>query len=175
MDKIIPVDSIHGKIFIIRDQKVMLDRDLAELYSVETKVLNQAVKRNIKRFPEDFMFQLNQEELEHWRSQIVTSNQSAKMALRRRPYAFTVYGVSMLSSVLNSPKAININIQIMRVFINYTMQFSLHDELKKAIFKLEIKHDADIEQIYSLLFHEVDRLETLIAKPKKQIGFKSDQ
>ena len=89
---------------------------------VETKVLNHAVKRNIKRFPEDFMFQLSEEELEHWRSQIVTSNPSVKMSLRRRPYAFTVYGVSMLSSVLNSPKAININIQIMRVFINYTMR-----------------------------------------------------
>ena len=99
---------IQSKIYEIRDQKVMLDRDLAEMYGVQTKVLNQAVKRNIERFPEDFMFQLTTEETQYWKSQIVTSN-AIKMGLRRNPYAFTELGVAMLSSVLNSKIAIQIN------------------------------------------------------------------
>lgn len=94
----------------------MLDRDLAEIYGVETRVLNQAVKRNIKRFPPDFMFRLTSDELEIWRSQFVISN-SVKMGIRRKPYAFTELGVAMLSSVLNSPTAIQINIGIMRAFV----------------------------------------------------------
>jgi len=93
----------------------MLDRDLAEIYGVETKVLNQAVKRNIERFPSDFMFQLTEKEMQDWRSQFVTSN-SIKMGLRRKPYAFTELGVAMLSSVLNSKTAIQINMGIMRAF-----------------------------------------------------------
>ncbi|MDE6582956.1 MAG: ORF6N domain-containing protein [Duncaniella sp.] len=107
---------IKNKIFSIRGQKVMLDRDLAEMYGVETRVLNQAVKRNIERFPEDFMFQLTSQELDNWKSQIVTSN-SIKMGLRRLPYAFTELGVAMLSSVLNSKTAIQINMGIMRAFV----------------------------------------------------------
>jgi len=99
---------IQSKIYEIRGQKVMLDRDLAEMYGVQTKVLNQAVKRNIERFPEDFMFQLTTEETQYWKSQIVTSN-AIKMGLRRNPYAFTELGVAMLSSVLNSKIAIQIN------------------------------------------------------------------
>ena len=167
-------DIVFDALGLTEDKCKQVYWAVAELYGVETKILNQAVKRNIERFPEDFMFQLSKEELELWRSQIVISNPSAKMALRRKPYAFTVYGISMLSSVLNSPRAININIQIMRVFINYAMQLSLHDELRKTILKLEIKHDVDIEQLYSILFHEVDRLESLMIKIKKQIGFKSN-
>jgi len=93
---------IQSKIYEIRGERVMLDRDIAALYNVETKVLNQAVKRNIKRFPEDFMFQLSKTEFQIWKSQIVTSN-SDKMGLRRPPYAFTEQGVAMLSSVLNAP------------------------------------------------------------------------
>jgi len=107
---------IQSKIFEIRGSKVMLDRDLAGMYGVETKVLNQAVKRNIDRFPSDFMFQLNENEFQDWKSQIVTSN-STKMGLRKRPYAFTELGVAMLSSVLNSDIAIEINMSIMRAFI----------------------------------------------------------
>ena len=99
---------IQSKIYEIRGQKVMLDRDLAEMYGVQTKVLNQAVKRNIERFPEDFMFQLTTEETQYWKSQTVTSN-AIKMGLRRNPYAFTELGVAMLSSVLNSKIAIQIN------------------------------------------------------------------
>src|SRR5436189_4979650 len=106
---LIPLERIEGAILLIRGQRVMLDRDLAMLYRVATKALLQAVKRNLQRFPEDFMFQLSKEELENWRSQIVTSNSAAKMSLRRRPYAFTEQGVAMLSSVLRSKRAVQVN------------------------------------------------------------------
>ena len=107
---------IQSKIYEIRGQKVMLDFDLAEMYEVETRVLNQAVKRNIERFPKNFMFQLTKEETLNWKSQIVMSN-SIKMGMRRSPYAFTELGVAMLSSVLNSKAAIQVNMSIMRAFV----------------------------------------------------------
>jgi hypothetical protein len=107
---------IQNKIYEIRGVRVMLDRDLAEMYQIETRVLNQAVKRNIERFPDDFMFQLTDEEMEYWKSQIVISN-SVNMGVRRKPNAFTELGVAMLSSVLNSKTAIQINIGIMRAFV----------------------------------------------------------
>lgn len=108
MSGIIPVAKIKRKIYFIRRQKIMIDRDLAELYGVETRVLNQAVRRNIKRFPEDFMFQLSREETEIWKSQIVITNKE-KIGLRRRPYAFMQEGIAMLSGVLNSERAIQVN------------------------------------------------------------------
>lgn len=127
---------IQQKIYDIRHQKVMLDRDLAALYGVETRVLNQAVRRNIKRFPADFMFQLTPDEIEDWKSQIVTSN-SIKMGLRKAPLAFTELGVAMLSSVLNSDTAIDININIMRAFVELRRltQFaaSTYQELQREI------------------------------------------
>lgn len=104
-ESLLPDDIIVNKILILRDQKVMIDRDLAELYGVETRILNQAVKRNEKRFPEDFMFQMTNEEFSMWKSQIVISN-SEKKGLRKRPYVFTEQGVAMLSSILNSDRAI---------------------------------------------------------------------
>ncbi|CAK7038163.1 MAG: hypothetical protein PARBA_04144 [Parabacteroides sp.] len=107
---------IQSKIYKIRGIRVMLDRDLAEMYGVQTKALNQAVKRNIDRFPNDFMFQLTDEETKNWKSQIVTSN-SIKMGVRRNPYAFSELGVAMLSSILNSKTAIQINMSIMRAFV----------------------------------------------------------
>jgi len=107
---------IQNKIHKIRSIQVMLDRDLAEIYGVETRMLNQAVKRNIERFPNDFMFQLTDEEFLNWKSQTVMSN-SINMGLRRKPYAFTELGVAMLSSVLNSKTAIQINMSIMRAFV----------------------------------------------------------
>lgn len=110
------LEIIRSKIYEIRGQKVMLDRDLAVMYGVETRALNQAVKRNSERFPEDFMFQLTDKEVEHWKSQIVMSN-AVKMGLRRNPYAFTELGVVMLSSVLTSKIAIQVNIGIMRAFV----------------------------------------------------------
>ena len=109
---------IQSKIYVIRGKKVMLDRDLAELYGVETRTLNQKVKRNIRRFPSDFMFQMTKEDIEEWKSQIVISN-SIKMGLRKSPNAFTLFGVAMLSSVLNSETAIDNNIYIMRAFVEY--------------------------------------------------------
>ena len=111
----IPDEIIISKIYLIRDQKVMLDRDLAELYGVETKYLKRQVKRNFERFPVDFMFELNEKEFNDWRSQYVTSN-SDKMGLRYAPFCFTEQGVTMLSCVLNSKTAIEVNIRIIRVF-----------------------------------------------------------
>ena len=109
---------IQSKIYVIRGQKVMIDRDLAELYGVETRTLNQKVKRNLRRFPGDFMFQMSKEDLEDWKSQIVISN-SIKMGVRKPPFAFTQFGVAMLSSVLSSETAIETNIEIMRAFVEY--------------------------------------------------------
>jgi hypothetical protein len=107
----------------------MLDRDLARLYGVKTKVLNQAVKRNTDRFPEEFMFQLSKKEFENWKSQFVTSNLSIRMGLRRKPYAFTEHGVAMLASVLNSPKAVKISIFIIKVFVKLHNFLSTQKEL----------------------------------------------
>jgi hypothetical protein len=115
--QVIPVEFIERKIYLIRGYKVMLDGGLAKLYQVPTKVLNQAVRRNLERFPDDFMFQLDGEELQNWRSQIVTSNPGAKMGLRRPPYAFTEHGVAMLSSVIKSKRAAALNILIIRAFV----------------------------------------------------------
>ena len=147
---------IQSKIYEIRGQKVMLDRDLAEMYGVQTKALNQAVKRNIDRFPEDFMFQLTSEETQNWRSQFVTSN-SIKMGVRRNPYAFTELGVAMLSSVLNSDIAIEINRNIMRAFVairNYTLQTITSSieikELQERIKSLEMANEETLCAINDL-------------------------
>jgi hypothetical protein len=137
----------------------MLDRDLAMLYRVETRVLNQAVRRNIERFPEDFMFQLTKEEIDNWKSQIVISNKE-KMGLRRRPYAFTENGVAMLSSVLNSSKAIQVNIQIMRTFTRIREMIASHKELEK-------KYDAQFKVVFDVLQSPIESP----AKPKRKIGF----
>ena len=123
---LIPVERIERAILLIRGEKVLLDRDLAELYGVETRVLVQAVKRNLRRFPADFMFQLSKDEFENWRSQFVMSNPGSKMGLRRRPYAFTEQGVAMLSSVLNSDRAIEVNIAIMRAFVRLRDMLATH-------------------------------------------------
>jgi hypothetical protein len=140
---------IQSKIYEIRGQKVMLDRDLAEMYDVQTKVLNQAVKRNIERFPEDFMFQLTNEETQNWRSQFVTSN-SIKMGLRRNPYAFTELGVAMLSSILNSKLAIQVNINIMRAFVVVRQMIALPPTDKLAELQSEMAElKSYVEEILS--------------------------
>lgn len=140
---------IQNKIYEIRGQKVMLDRDLAEMYGVPTKVLNQAVKRNIERFPEDFMFQLSSEETQEWRSQFVTSN-SIKMGVRRNPYAFTELGVAMLSSVLSSKTAVQINMGIMRAFVAVRQMISLPSSGTLAGLQLEVKElKAYIEEVFA--------------------------
>ena len=120
--------DIQPLIRIIRGQQVMLDRDLAVLYRVETRVLNQAVKRNIERFPEDFMFQLTKEEFENWKSQFVTSK-SIIMGARKLPYAFTEQGIAMLSSVLKSQTAVDVNIRIMRAFVSMRRFIATNSQL----------------------------------------------
>ena len=142
------------------------DTTLAVLYGVETRVLNQAVKRNITRFPEDFMFQLTKEETENWKSQIVISNRE-KMGLRRRPYAFTEQGVAMLSSVLNSERAIQVNIQIMRAFIKLKEMLSTHKDLKQKIEEMEKKYDYQ----FKIVFDAIKQLLEPPIEPKGKIGF----
>ncbi len=140
---------IQSKIYEIRGQKVMIDRDLAEMYDVPTKVLNQAVKRNIDRFPSDFMFQLTDKELEDWRSQFVTSN-SIKMGMRRKPYAFSELGVAMLSSVLNSKTAIQVNINIMRAFVVIRQMLITSPISKTTMLQQELKELKEyIEEVFA--------------------------
>jgi len=163
----IPAERITKKIYLIRGQKIMLDRDLAELYGVQTKVLKQAVRRNISRFPNDFMFELTDEEFQNWRSQIVTSK-SDRMGLRYKPMAFTEQGVAMLSSVLNSKRAIQVNIQIMRAFTRLRQMLSTHDELKKKIESMEKKYDEN----FKIVFEAIKQLIEVEDKPKKKrIGY----
>ena len=166
MKSLITQELIERRILLLRGQNVMLDRDLARLYGVKTKVLIQAVKRNIERFPDDFIFQLSKEELENWRSQFVTSN-SDKMGLRRAPYAFTDYGILMLSSVLKSKRAVQVNIQIMRTFIKLRKMLVSNKDLLKKIEDMEDKYDNQFKIVF-------DTIRGLIAseqQSKRRIGF----
>ncbi len=160
-----------NQIYMIREQKVMLDRDLASLYDVETKVLKQAVKRNIDRFPQDFMFELSHDELQNWRSQFVTSKEDKK-GLRYSPFAFTEQGVAMLSSVLSSKRAIQINIQIIRVFTKLRQLLSDNTEvrleiaeIKQTVHKIMKAQDGQDKNI-TLLFNYIDRLQEKTDDPK---------
>ncbi|ARV05538.1 DNA-binding protein [Polaribacter sp. SA4-10] len=146
---LIPDEIITNKIYLIRNQKVMLDRDLAELYQVETKQLKRQVRRNLNRFPDDFMFELTKNEFENWRSQFGTSN-SEKMGLRYAPMVFTEQGVAMLSSLLNSDRAIAVNIKIIRIFSK--MRELLSDNLSLEIeeIKKKVTHQSkNIELVFS--------------------------
>ena len=164
---------VATKIYLIRDKRVMLDKDLADLYEVETRALNQAVSRNIERFPEVFMFQLNQQEFEILKSQFVISSWGGT---RKLPYAFTEQGVAMLSSVLRSKKAIQVNIQIMLVFTKVremlvdTLSLRLDIEVIKK--KLE-NQDKNIELVFNYLDELMEKQEN--PKPRKQIGYKNIQ
>ena len=153
---------------MIRGEKVMMDRDLAELYRVDTRALNQAVRRNKERFPKDFMFQLTKEEMEIWKSQIVISNRE-KMGLRKRPLAFTEQGVAMLSSVLKSKTAIQVNVQIIRTFTKLRKLLATHTQLRKKIEDMERKYDKK----FRVIFYAIRRLLAEEEKPKRQIGFKT--
>ena len=164
----IPVEIIEKKIYIIRNQRVMLSSDLAELYCVETRALNQAVKRNIERFPEDFMFQLDDNEFKNLKSQIVTSCWGGMR--RANPYAFTEQGIAMLSRVLKSDRAIKVNIEIMRTFVKIRKMISQHKDLADKLTQLEIKtekHDKDIKAIIDA----IRQLMTPPEKTKRKIGF----
>ncbi|HSH67166.1 MAG TPA: ORF6N domain-containing protein [Bacteroidia bacterium] len=170
LELVIPEEIVMNKIYLIRGHKVMLDSDLAELYEVETRVLNQAVSRNVDRFPEDFMFQLNEKEWENLKSQNVMSSWGGRRTL---PYVFTEHGVLMLSSVLNSRRAIQLNILIVRVFTRIRQMLTDNTELRLAIEKLKRKsenHTKNIEVVFKYLDELLEKKEN--PKPRKAIGYK---
>lgn len=165
------LQKIKTKIYEVRGQKVMLDFDLAEMYEVQTKNLNLSVKRNLQRFPKDFMFQLTKPEWEGLRLQIETSN--GRGGTRYLPYAFTEQGLAMLSGVLNSDKAIEVNIAIMRAFI-YIRQYALsHADLTEKLKELETKYNKQFNDVYEALNYLLNKDKQEIAqKERKRIGYK---
>ena len=169
---LIPDDIISSKIYLIRNQKVMLDKDLSELYVIETKQLKRQVRRNLERFSEDFMFELSQQEFDNLRSQFGTSSWGGS---RYMPMAFTEQGVAMLSSVLNSPTAIKVNIQIIRVFTKIremlTDTLSLKLEIEEIKKKLS-NHTQNIELVFNYLDKLIDKKEN--TEPRNKIGYKND-
>lgn len=167
---IVPIEIVEQKIYLVRGHKVMLDRDLAELYGVETRVLNQAVRRNIERFPEDFMFSLTREEIMRISQTVISSLPSKLDSLKysKNVMVFTEYGISMLSSVLNSPKAIQVNIQIMRTFGKLREMISSNKEMSRRLDDLEKKYDSQ----FKLVFDAIRQLVTPPDLPRKRkIGF----
>jgi phage regulator Rha-like protein len=167
---IIPVEVIERRIFLIRGQKVMLDRDLAEIYGVATKVLNQAVRRNLDRFPEDFMFQLTRAEAGALRSQIVTLEKGRGRHSKYAAFAFTEHGVAMLSSVLRSKRAVAMNILIIRAFVRLRELLATHKDLARKMEELEEHQTHQAVQINSILKHLIEAPK----KPKRPMGFASD-
>ena len=165
MDIIVEQEVIERKIYIIRGHKVMLSTDLAELYEVEPKVLMQAVKRNIERFPSDFMFILTNQEFMNLKSQIVTSSWGG--IRRANPYAFTEQGVAMLSSVLHSKRAVQVNIAIMRAFVKLREMLAAHKDLARKLNEMEKKYDAQ----FKVVFDAIRQLMTPPEPKKKKIGF----
>lgn len=159
------VAQIESRMFLIRGQKVMLSHHLAELYEVEPRALNQAVKRNIERFPEDFMFQLSREEFANLKSQFVTSSWGG---MRTAPYAFTEQGVAMLSSVLHSERAIQVNIEIMRAFVRLRQMLATNAELSRKLVALEKKYDARFKAVFEAIHDLMNPPEN---KKKRPIGF----
>ena len=177
----IPVERIERAILFLHGHKVMLDSDLAALYGVETRVLVQAVKRNPERFPKDFMFQLTNQEFENWRSQIVMSNPGARMGLRRPPYAFAEHGALMAATVLNSPRAVEMSLYVVRAFVRMREVLATHKELAKKLEALEkatealaLKHDALATTTRAQFKEVIKALRALMTPPepkKRPIGF----
>jgi len=165
MTKLVPTETIANKIYLIRGVKAMLDRELAELYGVETKVLKQAVRRNIDRFPADFMFELTKEENQSLRSQNVTLKRGQHT--KYLSFAFTGQGVAMLSSILKSNRAIQVNIQIMRAFTRLRKMLDTHEDLKRKIEAMEAKYD----QQFQVVFEAIKQLLEIEDKPKRKIGY----
>lgn len=163
-----PSERIEKTIYLIRGEKVMLDRDLALLYEVETKMLNRAVKRNHQRFPSDFMFQLTVEEADFLRCQIGTSNKG-RGGRRYLPFVFTEQGVAMLSSVLNSERAILVNIEIMRAFVKLRQILASNAELSRRLNELESKYNKQFRVVFDAIRH----LMATPARDRKEIGFRS--
>jgi len=168
-------EVIASRIFKVRGQNIMLDRDLADLFDVKTKVLKQAVRRNINRFPEDFMFEMTKEELEDWRSQFVTSKSDRK-GLRYAPFCFTEQGVTMLSCVLKSDRAISMNIQIIRIFVKLRQMLIAHKDILLKLEEMENRLSSHDDQIVVLFEHLKRLLEENVARKeqlgRKKIGFK---
>lgn len=162
---LVSLERIEQSILLIRGHKVMLDSVLAELYGVPTKVLNQSVKRNKDRFPADFMFQLNAKEVAILKSQSVTSSQWG--GRRIRPHAFTEQGVAMLSSVLSSARAVQVNIEIMRAFVRLREMIVSHKDLARKLADLEERYDAQ----FKVVFDAIRQLMAPIEPKKKKIGF----
>jgi hypothetical protein len=167
--QVIPVEVIERRVFLIRGQKIMLDSDLARLYQVSTKRLNEAVKRNFNRFPADFMFQLTQEELASLRSQFATSN-VARGGRRYFPYVFTEHGVAMLSCVLHSERAVEMNILIIRAFIRLREILATHKDIARKIEDLERKQQAQGAQI-TAVYNLIKRLVVPSKRQRRPIGF----
>ena len=165
--QVIPDEVIVNKVYLIRGQKVMLDKDLAKLYGVETFNLNKAIKRNIDRFPNDFMFQLTKEEFNNLIFQFGISSWGGT---RKLPYAFTEQGVAMLSSVLRSERAVQVNIQIMKTFVKLREIISTHKELAQKLRELELKIESHDENI-TAIFEAINQLLAPEEKPKRKIGF----
>jgi phage regulator Rha-like protein len=170
MKALIPVEMIEKKILLIRGEKVMLDADIAELYEVETKMLVRAVKRNIDRFPSDFMIQLNRKEFENLRFQFGTSSKWG--GRRYLPYAFTEQGVAMLSSVLNSERAVKVNIEIMRAFVKLRQMLASNAELARKLDALEKKYDQQFKVVFDAIRQLMIPPDT---KKKSKIGFRRDK
>jgi hypothetical protein len=168
----IPDETVMNKIYIIRGQKVMIDRDIAELYDVETKALKQAVKRNMDIFPEHFMFEMTDDEFTNWRSQFVTSN-ADKMGLRYKPFCFTEHGVLQSANVLKSSRAKQMSIRIIEVFVKMREMLLDNTEIRLAIEKLERATENNKKNI-ELVFHYIDELTEKKENPelRKQIGYK---
>jgi hypothetical protein len=163
---LVPSERIERKILVIRGHRIMMDADLAALYQVPVKALNQAVKRNIDRFPDDFMFQLTAEETALLRSQFVTSKRG-RGGRRTAPYAFTEQGVAMLSSVLRSARAVGVNIEIMRAFVRLRKLLASHADLAKKLDELEKKYDRQ----FTVVFQTIRQIMAQPATPRRQIGF----
>lgn len=163
-------EIIKERIYIIRGKKVMIDRDLAILYEVQTMRLNEAVKRNLDRFPDDFMFQLTKEEMENWISQSAISNATLKQSLRKPPLAFTEQGIAMLSSVLNSKRAIQVNIQIIRIFTKLREMIDAYKELREKVEEMEKNNEVNFSEI----FRVIRLLVTEKEEPKEKMGFRAD-
>jgi len=170
MTKNVPIESIVNKIIFLRGEKVLLDRDFAELYGVETKALKRAVRRNIKRFPADFMFELTKEEFEDWRSQFVTSK-SDKMGLRYKPMAFTEHGALMAANILKSKTAVSMSIYVVRAFIRMREELTSRRDLEERLDQIEkilLVHDTELKELF-------EKIRPLLLpppeKPRKKIGF----
>lgn len=166
-----PLERIENRILLVRGHKVLLDADLAVLYGVETRVLNQAIKRNRERFPADFMFRLSEKELEAWRSHFVMSNPGAKMGLRRPPHAFTEHGALMAATVLNSPRAVEASLYVVRAFVRLRRLLATHRDLAKRLEAHERKLASHDQAIAGLMSTIRNLLEPQQAPRRRPIGF----